>query len=96
MVDEAKQLPQLLVGRKVNATVPYLGTYVASSVGATQPHSTTGLQWVLKTAPGRKPAPMLPEDAIAGPNRKLPVSLSAQAVGSLLAYAVAHNPALKP
>ncbi len=24
--------------------------------------------------------PMLPEDAIAGPNRKLPVSLSAQAV----------------
>jgi len=58
----------------------YLGTYVASSLGATQPHSTTGLQWVLKTAPGRKPVPMLPEDAIAGPNGKLPVSLSAQAV----------------
>ena len=35
----------------------YLGTYVASSLGATQPHSTTGLQWVLKTAPGRNPSP---------------------------------------
>jgi len=58
----------------------YLGTYVASSLEASQPHSTTGLRWVLKTAPGRKSLPMLPEDAIAGPDRKLPVSLSDQAV----------------
>jgi len=35
---------------------------------------------VLKTAPGRKSVPMLPQDAVAGPNRKLPVSLSAQAL----------------
>jgi len=58
----------------------YLSSYAASSLGATQPHNTTGLRWVLKTAPGRKSVPMLPRDAVAGPNRKLPVSLSAQAV----------------
>ena len=38
------------------------------------------IRWVLKTAPGRKSIPMLPQDAVAGPNRKLPVNLSAQAV----------------
>ena len=58
----------------------YLGTYAASSLGATQPHSMTSLRWVMKTAPGCKSIPMLPQAAVAGPNRKLPVSLSAQAV----------------
>ncbi len=58
----------------------YLGTYTASSIGAGQPRSVTSIRWVLKTAPGRKSVPMLPQDAVAGPNRKLPVSLSAQAV----------------
>ncbi len=58
----------------------YLGTYTASSVGATQPRNVTSIRWVLKTAPGRKSVPMLPQDAVAGPDRKLPVSLSAQAV----------------
>jgi len=58
----------------------YLGTYTASSAGATQPRNMTSIRWVQKTAPGRKSVPMLPEDAVAGPNRKLPVSLSAQAV----------------
>ncbi len=58
----------------------YLGTYTASSVEATQPRHMTSIRWVLKTAPGRKSIPMLPQDAVAGPNGKLPVSLSAQAV----------------
>ncbi len=58
----------------------YLGTYTASSIEATQPRNRTSIRWVLKTAPGRKSVPLLPQDAIAGPNRKLPVSLSAQAV----------------
>jgi len=61
----------------------YLGSYVASFLGTTQPHNATELLWVLKTAPGRKPALMLPEDAVAGPSRKLPVSLSAQAVAAV-------------
>ncbi len=32
----------------------YLSSYAASSLGESQPHNTTGLRWVLKTAPGRK------------------------------------------
>ncbi len=31
----------------------YLGTYTASSIGATQPRNMTSIRWVLKTAPGR-------------------------------------------
>jgi len=58
----------------------YLGTYTASSIGATQPRNMTSLRWVMKTSPGRKSVPMLPQDAVAGPNRKLPVSLSDQAL----------------
>jgi len=57
----------------------YLGTYVASSLGATQPHDVTNIRWVLKTAPRRKSIPMLPQDAVAGTSRELPVSLSDQA-----------------
>jgi hypothetical protein len=58
----------------------YLGTYAASSLGANQPRNVTSIQWVLKTAPGRKSIPMLPADAVAGSDRKLPVSLSDQAL----------------
>jgi len=58
----------------------YLGTYVASSIESSQPRNVTSIRWVLKTAPGRKSVPLLPEDAVAGPDRKLPVGLSAQAV----------------
>jgi len=50
------------------------------SIGATQPRDLTSIRWVLKTAPGCRSVPLLPEDAVAEPNRKLPVSLSAQAV----------------
>ncbi|WP_260741104.1 type IV secretion system DNA-binding domain-containing protein [Tunturiibacter lichenicola] len=34
----------------------------------------------MKTAPGRKPETILPEDAVSGPNPKLPVSLSPKAL----------------
>ena len=57
----------------------YLGTYVASSLGATQPHDVTSIRWVLKTAPRRKSIPMLPQDAVAGTSPELPVSLSDRA-----------------
>jgi len=57
----------------------YLSSYAASSLGASQPRHMTSIRWVLKTAPRRKSIPMLPQDAVAGPNRKLPVSLSDQA-----------------
>jgi hypothetical protein len=41
----------------------YLPAYVASSFGAGLPHNLTSLRWVEKTARGRKPEPMMPEDA---------------------------------
>ena len=43
---------------------------------ATQPRNVTNIRWVLKTAPRRKSIPMLPQDAVAGASRELPVSLS--------------------
>ncbi len=58
----------------------YLGTYAASSLGSGQPGNVTSIRWVLKTAPRRKSVPMVPQDAVAGPDQKLPVSLSPQAV----------------
>ena len=57
----------------------YLPAYLASSLGALQPHNLTSLRWVEKTAPGRKPEPMMPEDAAPGGTGELPVALSAQA-----------------
>jgi len=58
----------------------YLPVYSASTVGARLPHNLMTIRWVMKTAPGRKPETLLPEDAISGPNPKLPVSLSPKAI----------------
>ena len=58
----------------------YLPVYSASTVGAHLPHNLTAVRWVMKTAPGRKPETLLPEDAVSGPNPKLPVSLSPKAL----------------
>ncbi len=58
----------------------YLPAYASSSLGAGLPHNLTTLRWVEKTAPGRKPEPMTPEDAAPGGTGKLPVALSAQAM----------------
>jgi hypothetical protein len=57
----------------------YLTTYAASSIGARIPHSETTIRRVMKTAPRRKPVPASAEDVIAGPDPKLPVSLSPKA-----------------
>ena len=58
----------------------YLTTYAASSVGAGIPHSEMTIRWVMKTAPKRKPIPASAEDVIAGPDPKLPVNLSSEAI----------------
>jgi hypothetical protein len=58
----------------------YLPVYSASTLGASLPHNLTTVRWVMKTAPGRKPETLLPEDAVAGPDPKLPVSLSPKAI----------------
>lgn len=50
----------------------YLPAYTASSLGAGMPHNLTPLRWVEKTAPGRKPEPMTPEDAASGGTGTLP------------------------
>jgi hypothetical protein len=38
------------------------------------------IRWVMKTAPKRKPVPASAEDVVAGPDPKLPVSLSPKAI----------------
>jgi hypothetical protein len=58
----------------------YLPVYSASTVGAHFPGNLMTIRWVMKTAPGRKPETLLPEDAVSGPNPKLPVSLSPKAI----------------
>jgi Type IV secretion-system coupling protein DNA-binding domain len=58
----------------------YLTTYAASSVGAGTPHSEMTIRWVMKTAPKRTPVPASAEDVVAGPDPKLPVSLSPKAI----------------
>ena len=44
------------------------------------PHSEMTIQWVMKTAPKRKPVPASAEDVVKGPDRKLPVALSLKAI----------------
>jgi hypothetical protein len=58
----------------------YLPVYSASTVGARLPGNLMTIRWVMKTAPGRKPETLLPEDAVSGPSPKLPVSLSPKAI----------------
>ena len=58
----------------------YLTTYAASSVGAGIPHGEMTIRWVMNTAPKRKPVPASAGDVVAGPEAKLPVSLSPQAI----------------
>ncbi len=58
----------------------YLTTYAASSVGVGIPHGEMTIRWVMKTAPKRKPVPASAEDVVAGPDPKLPVSLSPKAI----------------
>jgi len=58
----------------------YLTTYAASSAGAGIPHGEMTIRWVMKTAPRRKPVPASAENVVAGPDSKLPASLSPKAI----------------
>jgi Type IV secretion-system coupling protein DNA-binding domain len=58
----------------------YLTTYAASSIEVGIPHSEMAIRWVMKTAPRRKSIPASAEDVVAGPDPKLPVSLSPKAI----------------
>jgi hypothetical protein len=58
----------------------YLGTYAACSTVSSYPGAVTTVRYAEKTAPGRKPETLLPEDAVKGPEPKQPVALSSKAL----------------
>jgi len=61
----------------------YLITYLDSTERGSQPDSTTKVEWLLKTAPGRKPEVALGADVVSatiGNGNELPVKLSSRAV----------------
>lgn len=58
----------------------YLGTYAASSIGDGIPNAPSTVRWAEKTAPGRKPERLLPDDAVKGPDAKQPLALSPKAL----------------
>jgi type IV secretory pathway TraG/TraD family ATPase VirD4 len=58
----------------------YLGTYAACSTLSSYPGAMTTVRYAEKTAPGRKPEALLPEDAVKGPDPKQPLALSPKAL----------------
>lgn len=58
----------------------YLGTYAASSTLSSYPGAVTTVRYAEKTAPGRRPETMLPEDAVKGSDPKQPLALSPKAL----------------
>jgi hypothetical protein len=58
----------------------YLGTYAACSTLSSYPGAATTVRYAEKTAPGRKPETLLPEDAVKGPGPKQPLALNPKAV----------------
>jgi hypothetical protein len=61
----------------------YLITYLDSTERGSQPDATTKVEWLLKTAPGRKPEVALGADVVPatiGNGNELPVKLSSRAV----------------
>ena len=57
----------------------YLGTYAACSTLSPYPGALTTVRYAEKTAPGRKPEPLLPEDAVKNPDPKQRFALSPKA-----------------
>lgn len=57
----------------------YLGTYAACSASSNYPGAVTTVRYAEKTAPGRKPETLLPEDAVKGPDPKQPLGLNPKA-----------------
>jgi type IV secretory pathway TraG/TraD family ATPase VirD4 len=58
----------------------YLGTYAACSALSSYPGAVTTVRYAEKTAPGRKPETLLPEDTVKGPNPKQPLALNPKAL----------------
>ncbi len=58
----------------------YLGTYAASSILSSFPGALTTVRYAEKTAPGRKPEPLLPEDAVKGTSASQGLALSPKAL----------------
>jgi type IV secretory pathway TraG/TraD family ATPase VirD4 len=58
----------------------YLGTYAACSTLSSYPGAMATVRYAEKTATGRKPEPLLPEDAVKGSDPKQPLALSSKAL----------------
>jgi hypothetical protein len=58
----------------------YLGTYAACSTLSGYPGAVTTVRYAEKTAPGRKPEILAPEDAVKGPDSKQSLALSPKAL----------------
>ncbi len=58
----------------------YLGTYAACSTLSPYPAALTTVRYAEKTAPGRKPEPLLPEDAVKSSDPKQRFALSPKAI----------------
>ena len=58
----------------------YLGTYAACTTLSGYADAVTTVRYAEKTAPGRKPEPLLPDDAAKGSNPKQPLALSSRAL----------------
>jgi hypothetical protein len=58
----------------------YLGTYAACSTLSNYPGAMTTVRYAEKTATGRKPEPLLPEDAVKSSDPKQPLALSSKAL----------------
>ena len=67
----------------------YLGTYAASSTLSSYPGSLTTVRYAEKTAPGRKPEALLPENVVKGSDSEQPLALSPSA--SLRARTADHD-----
>jgi hypothetical protein len=72
----------------------YLGTYAACSTLSSYPGALTTVRYVEKTAPGRKPEPLLPEDAVKGSDARHSIALSPKALSEGW-YGIAITPPQK-
>ncbi|MBW4028761.1 MAG: hypothetical protein HIU93_15415 [Acidobacteria bacterium] len=67
----------------------YLGTYTACSLLGGEPGAMTTVRYAEKTAPGRKPEALLPENVVKGSDSEQPLALSPSA--SLRARTADHD-----
>jgi hypothetical protein len=58
----------------------YLRAYLDSTEGANHPGATTQIEWLFKTAPGRKSLPIIAANVVSGQNGNLPFHLAPSAI----------------